>query len=170
MPFLPFFLQFQRSPNNRHVRMANGPPTNRRTLCQSMLRQEKGISEGSVMQDIASASIPILNNTYKRANRQNAIINRLNNEIKNIDGELQTSKLEQQSYQIQLVILFIVGIIIIYITIKAFLSKGLRFEIIGCGLGPFKTKFSKRLASKIIASANIITHNKPSFIHLILRR
>ena len=39
---------------------------------------KKGISEGSVMQDIASASIPILNNTYKRANRQNAIINRLN--------------------------------------------------------------------------------------------
>lgn len=42
------------------------------------------------------------------------------------------------------------------ITIKAFLSKGLRFEIIGCGLGPFKTKFSKRLASKIIASAKYI--------------
>ena len=84
---------------------------------------KKGISEGSVMQDIATASIPILNNTYKRANRQNAIINRLNNEIKNIDGELETSKLEQQSYQIQLVILFIVGLIIIYITIKAFLTQ-----------------------------------------------
>jgi hypothetical protein len=84
---------------------------------------KKGISEGSVMQDIAAASIPILNNTYKRASRQNNIINKLNNQIKNIDGELQTSQLEQQSYQIQLVILFIVGIIIIYITIKSFLTQ-----------------------------------------------
>lgn len=84
---------------------------------------KKGISEGSVMQDIATASIPILNSTYKRANRQNAIINRLNNEIKNIDGELQSSKLEEQSNQIQFVILFIVGLIIIYITIKAFFTQ-----------------------------------------------
>lgn len=43
-----------------------------------------------------------------------------------------------------------------YATIKAFYKANLKFEIIGCGWGPFKTKYSKRLATKILSKASYI--------------
>lgn len=36
-----------------------------------------------------------------------------------------------------------------YVTIKSFCKQNLKFEIIGCGWGPFKTKYSLKLANKI---------------------
>lgn len=43
-----------------------------------------------------------------------------------------------------------------YVTIKDFTSKKVKFEIIGCGWGPFKTFYSKTMAKKILAKASYI--------------
>ncbi len=43
-----------------------------------------------------------------------------------------------------------------YITINGFTSNKIKFEIIGCGWGPFKSIYSKTLAKKILAKASFI--------------
>jgi len=43
-----------------------------------------------------------------------------------------------------------------YETITSFVKKGIDFEIIGCGWGPFKTKYSKNKAFNILNKANYV--------------
>lgn len=43
-----------------------------------------------------------------------------------------------------------------FVTIKAFIKQNIKFEIIGCGWGPFKTIYSKHLAKKILDMATYV--------------
>lgn len=43
-----------------------------------------------------------------------------------------------------------------YTTIKAFKSVKLNFEVVGCGWGPFKTQYSKKMALKVLKSASYV--------------
>lgn len=43
-----------------------------------------------------------------------------------------------------------------YSTIKAFNIANLKFEVVGCGWGPFKTKYSKNLALNILKKASYV--------------
>lgn len=91
------------------------------TTAQSTLKQ--AVNEGSLMQKEVSEAMPKLKNTFKQARRQNVIIDRLNNQLMNIDGEYDSSSLERNSNIVQYNVLFIGAIIVILITIKTYISQ-----------------------------------------------
>lgn len=83
----------------------------------------KIIPEGSFDQELVSVQDPRLKKIARQVKRQQKDVKCLQNELTNIDGELNTTEISQQSNYLQFIILVIVGIVISGLTIKTIITK-----------------------------------------------
>lgn len=83
----------------------------------------KIIKEGSINQPQVSFHSPRLQNISHKVKQQQINVNQLQKELDNIDGELDTTEISQQSNYLQYIILVIVGVVISGLTIKTIITK-----------------------------------------------
>lgn len=83
----------------------------------------KIIKEGSINQQLVSLQNPHLQNISNKVKQQQKNVKCLQKELDNIDGELDTTGISQQSNYLQYIILVIVGVVISGLTIKTIITK-----------------------------------------------
>lgn len=83
---------------------------------------KKAIKEGSINQNTVTMQKPDLDRIIKQANAQKKIIHRLEQELTDVDGELESSAYHQSSSYLQFAAMVIVGIIVMGLTIKTMIT------------------------------------------------
>lgn len=84
---------------------------------------DKAITEGDIDQDIVVIQKQRLDQIIRQAQSQRAITKRLQKELLNTEGELESTKLSQESNSLQYTIMVIVGIIVAGLTVKTITSN-----------------------------------------------
>lgn len=86
---------------------------------------DKAINEGDINQKIITIQKPKLEQIIRQANAQDAITKRHMKELVDAKGNLDVTKLSQESNKLQYVILAIVGIIVAGLTVKTITSQNI---------------------------------------------
>lgn len=84
---------------------------------------DKITKDGSINQEQVSDETPRLRDVSHKVKQQQKVVKQLQKELVNIDGELDTTEINQQSNYLQYIILLIVGIVISGLTIKTIITK-----------------------------------------------
>ena len=84
---------------------------------------DKAINEGDVNQEMAIIQRQRLNQIVRQAESQRVITKRLERELLDTEGELESATLSQESNSLQYTIMVIVGIIVAGLTVKTITSN-----------------------------------------------
>lgn len=83
----------------------------------------KALRDGSIDQTTVTLKQPLFNKLSLQLRSQQSRIRREEEKIANLDGELETSEQTKQSDYLQYIMIFIVGIIVMGLTIKTVLTQ-----------------------------------------------